>query len=296
MSQYSGTPRVIICLLFALLIINTQSKSAAATTFTVSNAQDSGPGSLRQAILDANANAGADVINFSIGSFQQTIVLASALPVITDPVTIDATTQPGFVGKPLIEVQPDRTLVFDGFKITGGNSVLRGLVINRFRGHAIILETGGGNVIEGNYIGIEVTGTVAEGNFSNGVFILSSNNRVGGLTAAARNVISGNFGNGVAISSGAANNVVQGNYIGLSAHGNFKVPNSESGVTVFNSPNNTIGGATATARNVISGNGTGITIDTSNGTLVQGNFVGTNASGDSPIDEHVQRFAGRQQQ
>ena len=57
MSLYSRTPRVIFCLLFALLILNTQSKSAAATTFTVTNAQDSGPGSLRQAILDANANA-----------------------------------------------------------------------------------------------------------------------------------------------------------------------------------------------------------------------------------------------
>jgi hypothetical protein len=133
MSRYSSTPRVTICLLFALLIINFHSESAAATTFTVTNAQDAGPGSLRQAILDANANPGADVINFSIGQFQQTIVLASALPVITDPVTIDATTQPGFAGKPLIEVQPDRTLVFDGFKITGGiginlvssNAVLR---------------------------------------------------------------------------------------------------------------------------------------------------------------------------
>ena len=133
--------------------LDSQSKATAASTFTVTNTLDAGPGSLRQAILDANANAGPDVINFSIGSLQQTIVLASLLPVITDPVTIDGWTQPGFAGVPLIEVHPDRTIVGDGFKITGGNSVLRGLVLNRFRGHAVVLETGGGNVIEGNYIG-----------------------------------------------------------------------------------------------------------------------------------------------
>src|SRR5688572_716467 len=116
------TPKIRHCLLLAILafvgcvsFLNFHSKSSATTTFTVTNTQDSGAGSLRQAILDANANAGADVINFSIGAGQQTIVLAAALPVITDPVTIDGTTQPGFAGAPLIEVQPDRTLVFDGF-------------------------------------------------------------------------------------------------------------------------------------------------------------------------------------
>src|SRR5262245_8478009 len=257
------TLNVRICVFSAILLtfgfvclserfLNFQSKASAASTFMVTNAQDSGPGSLRQAILDANANPGADVINFSIGTFRQTIVVASLLPDITDPVTIDATTQPGFAGEPLIEVQPDRTIVGDGFKITGGNSVVRGLVIKRFRGHGIVLQTGGGNVIEGNYIGVEVTGTTSEANFSNGVFILSSNNRVGGLTAAARNVISGNFGNGVHIASGASNNVVQGNYIGVSAQGNVAVPNELNGVLIFNNaPNNTIGGSTASARNVI---------------------------------------------
>ncbi len=300
MSQYSlGKPlKVKNCLFLAAFLavgfvglsdrlLNSHSKAAAATTFTVTSAQDAGPGSLRQAILDANASAGPDVINFSIGSFRQTIVLASALPVITDPVTIDATTQPGFAGVPLIEVQPDRTLVFDGFKIIGGNSVLRGLILNRFRGHAIVLENGGGNVIEGNYIGTDVTGTVAAGNFSNGVFILSSsNNRVGGLTTAARNVIAGNFGNGVHMALGASNNLVQGNYIGISAQGNFAVPNFNHGVLIFNNaPNNTIGGTTAAARNVISGNqNDGISIDSSNGTVIQGNFIGTNAQGDAAIN------------
>ena len=279
-------------LLFATLIaaasvglshrfLDSHSKASAATTFTVTNAQDAGAGSLRQAILDANANAGADVINFSIGSFQQTIVLASPLPVITDPVTIDGTTQPGFAGTPLIEVQPDGQVIGDGFKITGGNSVLRGLIINGFRGHAIVLETGGGNVIEGNYIGTDKTGTVAQGN-QNGISITSSNNRVGGLTDAARNVISRNFGHGVSIGNAASNNLVQGNYIGVDKTGLSALPN-DMGVVVSGA-NNTIGGATASARNIISGNHfEGIVIGAANGTVVQGNFIGTNAPGDAAI-------------
>ncbi|HEX3185742.1 MAG TPA: Calx-beta domain-containing protein [Pyrinomonadaceae bacterium] len=265
--------------------LDSRFKASAASTFMVTNAQDSGAGSLRQAILDANANAGPDVINFSIGSFQQTIVLSSLLPVITDPVTIDATTQPGFAGQPLIEVKPDGQVIGDGFKITGGNSVIRGLIINSFRGSGIVIETGGGNVIEGNYIGTDVTGTVQTANIQMGVQILSSNNnRVGGLTTAARNVISGNGVHGVAIATGAANNVVQGNYIGISRTGDFKVQNNDTGVVILNAPNNTIGGTTATARNVIAGNANGIVIDTANGTVVQGNFIGTNAAGAAPID------------
>jgi hypothetical protein len=71
----------------------------------VTNAADSGAGSLRQAILDANATGGADVIAFDIpGSGVQTIAPASPLPAVTDPLTIDGTTQPGYAGAPLIEL------------------------------------------------------------------------------------------------------------------------------------------------------------------------------------------------
>src|SRR2546426_7048242 len=78
-----------ICLLVA-------GRTSLATTFTVTNTNDSGPGSLRQAILDANATAGADLIAFNIpGSVVQTISPMSALPNVTDTVTIDGYTQPG---------------------------------------------------------------------------------------------------------------------------------------------------------------------------------------------------------
>ena len=276
----------------ASLSMGLRSHANAALSFTVINTNDAGPGSLRQAILDANANAGPDVISFSIASGSQRIVLTSQLPIITDPLTIDGTTQPGFAGVPLIEIQPDGNVIGDGFRITGGSSVLRGLVLNNFRGHAITIETGGGNVIEGNYVGTDATGAVAAGNFQNGIFILSSNNnRVGGLTTAARNVISGNFANGVHMALGASNNLVQGNYIGVNAAGTAALPN-ESGIVFFNNaPNNTIGGSTAAHRNVVSGNrNIGILIDTSNSNVIQGNFIGTNAAGDAAISNTFENF------
>src|SRR2546425_11283768 len=107
--------------------------SPAGQTFTVINTNDSGAGSLRQAILDANANAGLDTINFSIGSGVQTINVGSttglALPTITDPVIVDGTTQPGYAGSPLIELNgtsagPSQ----NGLFITAGSSTIKGLV------------------------------------------------------------------------------------------------------------------------------------------------------------------------
>jgi hypothetical protein len=261
--------------------------AAAASTLLVTNINDNGAGSLRQAILDANANPGPDVINFSINSGVQRIILSSPLPAISDPLTIDGTTQPGFAGTPILEIRPDDQVIGDGLTITAGNSVVRGLVLNKFRGHAITIQTGGGNVVEGNHIGTEVSGDVAASNLQNGVFILTStNNRIGGLTPAARNVISGNFGNGVHMALGASGNLVQGNYIGVNASGTAALPN-ETGVIIFNNaPNNTIGGTTSSARNVISGNRmNGIQIENnSDANVVQGNFVGTNAAGDAAIN------------
>ena len=71
---------------------------ASATTFTATTNADSGPGSLRQAILDANASSGGDEIHFNIpGAGVQTITPTTELPVSTGPVTIDGYTQPGAV-------------------------------------------------------------------------------------------------------------------------------------------------------------------------------------------------------
>ena len=162
----------------------------ASTTVTslgrslvVTNTNDSGPGSLRQAITESNADAGdVDRIEFSIGAGgPQTIVPLTGLPTVTQPAVIDATTQPGFDGVPIIELNGNG-LAANGLSISGGNTTVRGLVINRFTGTAINVFNGGGNVIEGNYIGTDTTGTIARPNTGNGVSITSANNRVGGAT------------------------------------------------------------------------------------------------------------------
>ena len=102
------------------------------STFFVTNVNDSGAGSLRQAILNANQHAGLDTIAFNIaGSGVHTIALKSAFPTITDSVVIDGSTQPGYAGKPLIELDGAAAGTgVDGLHISAGYSTVRGLVIN----------------------------------------------------------------------------------------------------------------------------------------------------------------------
>src|SRR5687767_14718872 len=95
---------LILMALSLVLLTHQFSLAAPASTLLVTNTNDSGAGSFRQAILDANAIPGADVIIFSISSGAQRITLTSLLPVISDAVTIDGTTQPGFAGSPILEI------------------------------------------------------------------------------------------------------------------------------------------------------------------------------------------------
>ena len=134
--------------------------SLAAATFTVTNVNDSGAGSLRQAILDANANFGDDVIEFNIpGSGLHTITLSSGLPAITQPVTIDGYSQPGSspntnpVGHGLntvlrIEITGNVAGPEPCLTVNAGNSnvlamIIQGLVIDAAAGAAILVGTGG---------------------------------------------------------------------------------------------------------------------------------------------------------
>src|SRR6266404_498351 len=148
-----------------------------AVTLTVSNTNDSGAGSLRQAILDANNTNGLDTIVFQIpGSGVQTITPATALPVITDPVVIDGTTQPGFSGLPLIELNGNGA-ANAGLRLAAvGSSTVRGLAINRFGGDGINVAGSGTSFILGNFIGTDATGMIARGNGQEGVNLLSSGN------------------------------------------------------------------------------------------------------------------------
>ncbi|MEM8499380.1 MAG: LamG-like jellyroll fold domain-containing protein [Pseudomonadota bacterium] len=257
-----------------------QPQKQQLVNFTVTNTADSGAGSLRQAILDANANGGADTINFSIGAGgAQTITLASNLPVIADTVTLDATTQLGYVGTPLIEVNANGNFV--GFNLGAGSdgSEIRGLVINNASLHGIqISGTSGGHTIAGNYIGTSASGNADAGNGNYGVFLSDSsgNNVIGGLNVADRNVISGNDVRGVYLSSGDSNSVF-GNYIGIGADGTTALGNGNSGVTISSS-NNTIGSTTPNAPNTIAHHtDDGVYVLSGTGNEISANYIHSNA-------------------
>ncbi len=197
-------------LLRALLLVCFCPAAAYGITFPVTNTNDSGAGSLRQAILDANANAGPDVIAFNIpGSGVHTIAPLTGLPTITDSVVIDGYTQPGaspntdpngFNGTLLIELDGENAGPSSGLHVVAGNSTVRGLVVNRFilsgandpEGNGIFLESLGGNHIEGNFFGTDPSGTLARPNTNAGIFVRSPNNTIGGASPGARNVFSGN--------------------------------------------------------------------------------------------------------
>jgi hypothetical protein len=265
--------------------------SFLAGAFTVANINDSGPGSLRQVILNANATPGREVIRFNIpGSGPHTIQPLSALPAITDPVVIDGTTQPGFAGKPVIELDGSMAVPNEyGLIIFAGNSIVQRLAINRFADSGILLSGSGGSVIRGNFLGTDVNGSVALGNLRGILIHDSHNNIVGGTTLAARNLISGNPGAGVNIVAGATGNLVQGNFIGTDVTGTARLGNGTGVDVALSAFGNTIGGATPGTRNLISGNRDGLRLDSPTATdnKVEGNYIGTDVTGNAALgNEH----------
>jgi hypothetical protein len=265
------------------------SPAQASTTFTVINTDDSGVGSLRQAMFNANVTPGADVIDFNIaGSGVKTITPTTALPKITGPVTINGYSQPGAepntkaVGSDaLLKVEISGFGGGAGLVITGSNSTIKGLVINR-SGSGIRIDgpTATGNRVVGNYLGTDVSGTQDLGNDAYGLTVDGANNTIGGEATAARNVISGNDRLGILFEdTGGGGNEVVGNYVGTDKNGTAPLGNSSFGIAIDDINNNTIGGTTAAERNVISGNvGGGVSIYGS-GNRVMGNYVGTDATG-----------------
>jgi hypothetical protein len=270
-------------------MIETFEERILFSTFVVSTTADTGTGSLRDAINKANKNAGADVIQFKIGSGLKTIAPKSSLPQVTGATTIDGTTQGGYAGKPLIEIRGDGAGSGSyGLVLTGGSSTVKGLIINRFGGTGILVVSKGGNTIKGCYIGTDATGSSDAGNKGKGIILQTAGNTVGGTGGAAdRVVISGNDQGGIQFyTSAASGNKLLGSYVGTDATGTKGIQNGSSGVAIYQAPSNTIGGTTSGARNVISGNQTdGIVINGSgakNNTIL-GNYIGTNAAGTAKL-------------
>ena len=275
-------------------------------TMVVTNTNNSGPGSLRQAILNANAHTGfTDTISFKIpGAGVHTITPIATLPDVSEPVIIDATTQPGYIGTPLIDLSGSDAEPGSGLSLaaTASNSTVRGFAIHGFSENGILIR-GNGNIIAANYIGTNPASGGDIGNNGNGIQIIDgANNIIGGDSAADRNIVSGNNFEGIRIDGAlATGNMVRGNYIGTTADGTDRLGNNGSGIYIRKAPANSI------IQNLVSGNygAAGITIcggpdagdsgvpcdggspatSTSNasGNIVQGNLIGTDAGGTEAI-------------
>ena len=285
--------------------------AATAGTFTVTSTADAGAGTLRQAILDANAAPGADIIDFDIpGSGVQTIVPALPLPTITETVTIDGYTQSGASpntngpelgtnAQLMIEIDGTSTgaLTSDAILIlasVANGSTIRGLVLNRAGSSGILVSGIDGAVIEGNFIGTNPAGTAGLGNAFAGILLNTgaANVTIGGTTPAARNLISGNtfygisYGQAGGAGGGGTNHLVQGNLIGTDASGGNAIPGQQTGIETLGTTSSIlVGGTTAASRNVVSGNvNYGIRFrGTGAGKVASGNYVGTNPAGDAPV-------------
>lgn len=249
---------------------------------------------LRAAIQEANDTAGADTINFSIGTDGGLKVISpgSQLPAITEAVTINGYSQPGASANTLA-VGNNAVLRIrlnganggaNGLRIFADDSLVKGLAISGFAADGIRV-VGSDNKIEGNFIGTNAAGTTALGNGGHGVSVNdgSTGNLIGRTNTKARNLISGNGASGVSIAgSGATGNAVRGNYLGTNAAGTAALGNVNSGVAIGDAAGNTIGGTGASARNLISGNGDhGVQIfgPSATGNVVLGNFIGTDVTG-----------------
>src|SRR5437763_3524496 len=289
-----------VFLFLALLLLLTAPVEGA--TLAVINTNDGGGGSLRQAIIDANTASGADLINFNIpGAGVRTINLMSPLPPITEALTIDGYSQPGSsVNSLAIGDNAVLLIELNGANAGGGGfdikapTTLRGLLVNRFLDYGInIRASAPGNVITGCFFGTDPSGINSRPNLSGNIIAASSNNVIGGVTPALRNIIAGdstvNSGNGIEIDGDQANpsavtgNVIQGNYIGVNAAGTAALGNG-NGLEINFQTNLTIGGSSAGARNVISGNNSaGIDLIGVTNSSIQGNYIGLDANGQAKI-------------
>ncbi len=280
----------------------------------VTSLSSSGAGSLRAAMMSANAGSpgSSTVIHFAVHG---TITLVTQLPAISRTVTIDARSAPTYVngGPPVVEINCNSRA---GLQFAAGSdgSRLLGVAVDNASGNGVTLNASS-ITLNRDYIGLDLTGA-AFGNHGDGVYIsaTSSGNLIGlnksGATGVVANVISGNAGSGIVL-SGSSGNTVVSNRIGTNAAGRSAIANGGDGLVLTSrSSGNEIGGTDfvdpATGRandptgdkgtvtpvfvvpplgNLISGNAkSGILIDTdSQHNVLNGNFVGTTAKGNAAI-------------
>jgi CSLREA domain-containing protein len=267
--------------LWTFVVMLFASTAAHGAAYTVTAADDVNDGacnaahcSLREAIMAVNAD-GSGSISFAIGSGPATITVG-ALPVITAAVTLDATTQPGYAGTPIVKI---RGTFVACLQLGGSNITVRGFDLGGTSyGIRIIPTANASNIaIERNFIGVDPASSV-----SIGIDIAPSaaltNVTIGSGSPSGRNVI-GTDGAGTGINVNAVDDLtIAGNYFNLADDGTTWLGNSFlSSISITNGVV-TIGGASPGARNVIGG---GISaIGVSGGTVtIEGNYIGTDTTG-----------------
>lgn len=252
----------------------------------VTNVDDSGFGSLRNAIEFANGKCGADTITFDLPSTSpRTIQPLSPLPAITEPLVIDASADSDSPCSPTVEIDGSLAGPSHGFTILADFCEIRGFVINNWEYAGIWVDSYTSNTIQCNYIGTDFAGTAAAPNAQSGIITWGSQKtKIGGDKPGEGNLISGNDLHGIHMVENTSGTLVMGNLIGTDVTGLAALPNTLIGVRVDFSDFNFIGGQTPEGGNIISGNGAqGIFIFESERTSVGNNFIGVDATGLAPL-------------
>jgi len=278
-------------LIFMIFLIGLPPKGQGST-FIITNTNDTGAGTLRQAMKSARSSAGPDTIIFDIPTSDPNydltygvwrIMPASELPQMWETGTfIDGTTQAAFIGGdpnphgPEIVVDGINVGDATGFYIIGTQNHLRTLTIQRFN-YGLVGIWSDSNKVTGCFIGTDVTGEQRLDNYQSGISIgFGAYNIIGGFSPEERNVISGNQLNGIMIYNNSTKNQIIGNYIGINSSATDTLGNGVGIRISDNSHYNTIG-----PNNIISGNKSGgiIIQQNSDHLRIFGNLIGTSADG-----------------
>jgi hypothetical protein len=270
-----------------------------APDLVVRNTHDSGRNSLRYVIDAFNALGLSGTIRFAIPGPGPFVIrpLTPMSPVLV-PAVVDASTQPGFAGTPIVALDGSALSGANGLVLESrrGGAGVRSMAVGNFRnGVGVVVEGPGHDLVENNYVGTDLTGAAAAPNFQGVLILGASNDTVRG------NVISGNTSAGVQILDtinvsdptvnfgppGHANgNVIVGNLIGTTAAGTGRLGNQQ-GVFINDAAANLVSG------NVISANrsiGLQVLGDKATGNVVSGNAIGTDRTGTLPLGNTIGAF------
>jgi hypothetical protein len=290
---------LLIILMILIPAVLLPGSKAQAATYTVTNPDDDEHvmlfGSLHWAITQANANPGADTIEFNIPAHLCdpitkvcTITLERALPALTDDsTTINGYSQSGAAQATndspaviVIEIDGSSTAYSTGLIINSAGNTIQGLAIFNFRYDGIVVFTpaANNNHIEGNFLGLDASGATA-GNGYAGVYIHDGayENTIGGDLVSQRNIISGNGKTGIEISDDETDdNIINGNYIGTTPDGMSARGNVQHGILIKH-----LASSNDVINNLISANQYGVYIqsnlddlDSTSDNVIENNGIG----------------------